>query len=88
MTPSTMSPLDDVLSVEDDFTFEDITLDPSLVPIATPNTGRKRKNGKPSASVGTPQRGRAWREEDSILLVKAYAWVEETKKSTLFSVFF
>jgi hypothetical protein len=69
-----MSPLDDVLSVEDDFTFEDITLDPSLaISIATPNTGKKGKNAKPLASVATPgHRGRAWKEGDSILLVNAY----------------
>ena len=56
-------------------------LDPSLVPRATPENGRTGKNVKTPRLTGTPQqKGRAWREADSILLVKAYDWVQKTKK--------
>ena len=42
---------------------------------------QKRKNG--NASIAPTPRGRAWRERDSVLLVKAYVWVEETKRGTV-----
>ena len=76
-----MSPCDDAFSIDEDFEDAEQALHPSLLLKAT----RKRKGVDPGvAAAGTPQRGRAWRERDSILLMQAYAWVEETKKGTTF----
>ena len=82
-----MSPCDDAFSVDEDFEDAEQALHPSLLLKATPiaTNSRKRKGVDPGvAAAGTPQRGRAWRERDSILLMQAYAWVEETKKGTTF----
>ena len=82
-----MSPCDDIFSIDEDFEDTKQALHPCLLPKATlvATNGRKRKGVDPGvAAVGTPQRGRAWRERDSILLMQAYAWVEETKKGTTF----
>lgn len=82
-----MSPCDDAFSIDEDFEDAEQALHPSLLPKATPiaTNSRKRKGVDPGvAAAGTPQRGRAWRERDSILLMQAYAWVEETKKGTTF----
>ena len=68
--------------VDEDFEDAEQALHPSLLLKATPiaMNGRKRKGVDPGvAAAGTPQRGR-----DSILLMQAYAWVEETKKGTTF----
>ena len=75
-----MSQCDDVFSVDEDFEDAEQVLHPSLaIPIAT--NGRKRKGVTPGAATpAAPQRGRGWRESDSILLVKAYEWVEKTKR--------
>jgi hypothetical protein len=75
-----MSQYDDILSVDEDFEDAEQVLDPSLVSIATPvaANGRKRKTVTPGPAAAP--RGRAWREKDSILLVKAFKWVEETRK--------
>ena len=82
-----MSPCDSIFTVEENFEDTEQTLHPSLLPQATPTptNGRKRKSADSSvAATVSPQRGRAWREKDSILLVQAYTWVEETKKGTTF----
>ena len=83
-----MSLRDDIFSIDEDFEDAEQALHLSLLPKATPiatNASRKRKGvDLGGAAAGTPQRGRAWRERDSILLVQAYAWVEETKKGTIF----
>lgn len=83
-----MSPRDDIFSVDEDFEDAEQALHPSLLPKATPiatNASHKRKDVDLGvAAAGTPQRGRAWRERDSILLMQTYAWIEETKKVTTF----
>jgi hypothetical protein len=71
----------DVLSGDEDFVFDPV-LDPSLVATAT----TKRKAA--AVTAAGPQRGRAWREKDSILLVKAFEWVEDTRKSMCFLYFY
>jgi hypothetical protein len=78
-----MNQFDDGLSDEEDV--DDVTrvLDPSLLPSETVSDARKRKDGK-QTSVGTPGE-KAWRERDSILRVKAYVWVEDSKHGTTFS---
>ena len=42
--------------------------------------------GTPVVAAVAAQRGRAWRKRDSILLVKTYEWIEETRKGTRFFV--
>jgi hypothetical protein len=82
-----MSQDEDISSIDKDFEDSELqVLDPSVA-IRTPvsTNGRKRKNAKPAGPPAGNSRGRAWREDDSILLVKAYSWVEETKKGTAFS---
>lgn len=82
-----MSSNDDTLSVDENFEDTEQALDPSLHSKAASivTKSRKRKDVGSDVTVpGTPQRGRAWRERDSILLMQAYAWVEETKKGTTF----
>ena len=83
-----MSPCDDILSVDEDFEDAEQVLHPSLLPKATPIATNAVTKGRMSTLVslrrGHPQRGRAWRERDSILLVQTYAWIEETKKDTTF----
>lgn len=78
---------DDNLSIDEDFEDSQV-LHPSLVRTATPvatNDSRKTKARVASAATGTgTQRGRAWREKDSILLVQAFEWVEENRKGTTF----
>ena len=82
-----MSLCDSIFSVEENFEDTEQALHPSLLLQATsiPTNSRKRKSIDPSVvTTESPQWGRAWRERDSILLVQAYAWVEETKKGTTF----
>ena len=69
---------DDNLSIDEDID-ESQVLHPSLVRTATPvaiNDSRKTKArvaSQASAATGTgTQRGRAWREKDSILLIQAF----------------
>ena len=82
-----MTQCDDVLSIDEDFEDAEQALHSSLLSSATPVTtnGRKRKAvTRPGVATKTPQRGRAWREGDSILLVQAYAWADQTKQGTTF----
>ena len=83
-----ISPHDDVFSVDEDF--EDTNMEvlhPSLTPTATAvATKGQKKKGTPAVAAAAAQRGRAWRERDSILLVKAYEWTEETRKGTTFFI--
>jgi len=55
-------------------------LDPLLWAKQVPN---QRKENARRASLGTgSQRGKNWSEGDLLLLLKAYGWIEENKKST------
>jgi hypothetical protein len=79
-----MSQLDDDVNVEE--VIDDINqtvLSPTLSLMTSKATvnSQKRKNG--NTSITSTPRGRAWRERDSVLLVKAYVWVEETKRGTV-----
>lgn len=84
-----MSQCNDILSINESFEDSELVLHPSFMPIATPaaiNDSQKRKAKVTPGVVtgaGTPQRGRAWREKDSILLVKAFEWIEENRKGTV-----
>ena len=82
-----MSLCDSIFSVEENFEDTEQAFHPSLLLQATsiPTNSRKRKSIDSSiVTIESPQRRRAWRERDSILLVQAYAWVEKTKKGTTF----
>jgi hypothetical protein len=73
---------DDILSVHEYFEDAEQVLDPSLMQTATPvatNGGERKAAMTPLAAT----RGRAWREKDSILLVKAFKWVEDIRKGIL-----
>ena len=79
-----MAQLDNDVNVEeviDDVNHTVLSPALSLTTSKTMVNSQKRKNG--NASFASTPRGRAWREKDSVLLVKAYVWVEETKRGTV-----
>lgn len=81
-----MSQCDDVLSIDEDFEDAEQILHPSLtIPIIM--NDRKMKAITPDAAAfgAASQRGRGWRERDSILFVKAFKWIEEIRQDTIIS---
>lgn len=54
-------------------------LDPTVQPTQDHAANRKKDNVSIRVRTGT-QRGKNWSEEDFLLLLKAYAWIEENKK--------
>jgi hypothetical protein len=55
------------------------SLDPLLRAKQVPNRGKENVR-RASLGMGS-QRGKNWSEEDLLLLLKAYGWIEENKKS-------
>jgi hypothetical protein len=66
----------------------EIDVEPTALSVSPTATLRRENPQVPGTkkhtrSGGYSSRGRNWSEEDSILLVQAYAWSDENKKGTI-----